>query len=133
MLFRSRKINVLAFTIFVAAAAFALWRALLPDDGGMGLIPWDKAKHFIVFYVLTALAITALPASRFWRIGLVLLAFGGMIEVLQAFVGRDAAWGDVLADACGIAALFGPIILRDLTVRPSPTPAQAAKLEVQTP
>lgn len=133
MLFRSRKINVLAFAIFVAAAAFALWRALLPDDGGMGLIPWDKAKHFIVFYVLTALAITALPASRFWRIGLVLLAFGGMIEVLQAFVGRDAAWGDVLADACGIGALFGPIILRDLTVRPSPTPAQAAKLEVQTP
>lgn len=133
MLFRNRKINVLAFAIFVAAAAFALWRALLPDDGGMGLIPWDKAKHFIVFYVLTALAITALPASRFWRIGLVLLAFGGMIEVLQAFVGRDAAWGDVLADACGIGALFGPIILRDLTVRPSPTPAQAAKLEVQTP
>lgn len=133
MLFRSRKINVLALTIFVAAAAFALWRALLPDDGGMSLIPWDKAKHFIVFYVLTALAITALPASRFWRIGLVLLAFGGMIEVLQAFVGRDAAWGDVLADACGIGALFGPIILRDLTVSPSPTPAQAAKLEVQTP
>ncbi len=133
MLFRNRKINAAAFAIFVAAAAFALWRALLPDDGGVGLIPWDKAKHFIVFYVLTALAITALPASRFWRIGLVLLAFGGMIEVLQAFVGRDAAWGDVLADACGIGALFGPIILRDLTARPSPTPAQAAKLEVQTP
>ncbi len=116
MLFRSRKINLLAFLVFVAAALFALWRALLPDDGGFRLIPWDKAKHFIVFYVLTALAITALPASRFWRIGVVLLAFGGAIEVLQAFVGRDAAWGDLFADACGIGALFGPIVLREMTL-----------------
>ena len=127
-----RKIRWPGLLVFVAAVVFTLYAALTPGDN-TGLIPWDKAKHFIVFYVLTALAITALPASRFWRIGLVLLAFGGMIEVLQAFVGRDAAWGDVLADACGIGALFGPIILRDLTVRPSPTPAQAAKLEVQTP
>ena len=117
MLFANRRINALAFAVFVAAAAFALWRALAPDDGGFGLIPWDKAKHFLVFYVLTALAITALPASRVWRIGLTLLALGGLIEVLQSFVGRDAAWGDVLADACGIAALFGPIILRDLTAK----------------
>ena len=73
------------------------------------------------------------PATEPQRIGLVLLAFGGMIEVLQAFVGRDAAWGDVLADACGIGALFGPIILRDLTARPSPAPDQAVKLEVQLP
>ncbi|WP_421736668.1 VanZ family protein [Caulobacter sp.] len=129
MPFRNRKINALAFAIFVAAAAFALWRALLPDDGGLSMIPWDKAKHFIVFYVLTALAITALPASRFWRIGVVLLAFGGLIEVLQAFVGRDAAWGDVLADACGIGALFGPIVLRDLTVGRATLPI-APPLEV---
>lgn len=128
-----RKINWPGLLVFIAASIFTLYAALAPGDDTAGLIPWDKAKHFIVFYVLTALAITALPASRFWRIGLVLLAFGGMIEVLQAFVGRDAAWGDVLADACGIGALFGPIILRDLTARPSPTPAQAAKLEVQTP
>jgi hypothetical protein len=127
MLFRNRKINLLAFTVFVAAALFALWRALLPDDGGASeLIPWDKAKHFIVFYVLTALAIAALPASRFWRIGAVLLAFGGLIEVLQALVGRDAAWGDLFADACGIAALFGPIILRDLTLNRLTAPRETA-------
>lgn len=120
MLFRNRKINLLAFVVFVAAASFALWRALLPDDGGAAdLIPWDKAKHFIVFYVLTALAVAALPASRFWRIGVVLLAFGALIEVLQALVGRDAAWGDLLADACGIGAMFGPIVLREMTLKPA--------------
>jgi VanZ family protein len=139
-LFRNRKVNRLVFVVFTAAALFTLWRALLPDDGGLGLIPWDKAKHFIVFYVLTALAITALPTSRFWRIGAVLLAFGAMIEVLQAFVGRDAAWGDLLADACGICALFGPIILRGLTLEqmkspPAPTSGVGQMLgqEVKAP
>lgn len=116
-LFRNRKINRLAFVAFVAASLFTLWRAVLPDDGGMGFIPWDKAKHFIAFYVLTGLAVAALPRSRFWRIGAVLLAFGIGIEVVQALVGRDAAFGDVVADACGIGALFGPIVLRSMTKR----------------
>ncbi len=118
-LFRNRRINRLAFVAFVAASLFTLWRAVLPDDGGVSFIPWDKAKHFIAFYVLTALAVAALPASRFWRIGGVLLAFGIGIEVVQALVGRDAALGDIVADACGIGALFGPIVLRAWTKRPS--------------
>ncbi len=116
-LFQNRKVNRLAFAVFVAASLFTLWRAVLPDDGGVGFIPWDKAKHFIAFYVLTALAVAALPASRFWKIGAVLLSFGVGIEVVQALVGRDAAFGDVVADACGIGALFGPIVLRAWTKR----------------
>jgi len=116
-LFQNRKVNRLALAVFVSASLFTLWRAVLPDDGGIDFIPWDKAKHFIAFYVLTALAVAALPASRFWRIGAVLLTFGVGIEVVQALVGRDAAFGDVVADACGIGALFGPIVLRTWTKR----------------
>lgn len=116
-LFKNRRVNRLALAAFVAASLFTLWRAVLPEDGGVGFIPWDKAKHFIAFYVLTALAVAALPASRFWRIGAVLLTFGVVIEVAQALVGRDAAFGDVVADACGIGALFGPIVLRAWTKR----------------
>ena len=113
MTVRARKINRLVFILFVAASAYALARALLPDNDSAGLIPWDKAKHFIVFYVLTALAVVALPASRFWRIGAVLLAFGGLIEILQALpvIGRDASAGDILADACGVCAVFGPMLI----------------------
>jgi len=112
-LFSNRKINRLAFAVFATACAYALWQALLPGDDSVGLIPWDKAKHFIVFYVLTTLAVIALPASRFWRIGVVLLGFGVLIEVLQALpiIGRDASGGDILADACGIGAVFAPMIL----------------------
>jgi VanZ family protein len=131
---RRRKINRLAFAVFTAATLFTLWRALAPDDGGgSSLIPWDKAKHFLVFYVLTALAIIALPSSRFWRISVVLLAFGGAIEILQGLVGRDASWLDLLADACGICALFGPIILRDLTTRPASGVGQVLGQEVEAP
>jgi len=108
---RARKINRLIFIVFVAASAYALAKALLPGDDTTGLIPWDKAKHFIVFYVLSILASLALPQSRLHRIGLVILAFGGAIEILQGFVGRDASWFDLFADACGISAAFGPMLV----------------------
>ena len=108
---RARKINRLIYIVFVAASAYALAKALLPGDDTTGLIPWDKAKHFIVFYVLSILASLALPQSRLHRIGLVILAFGGAIEILQGFVGRDASWFDLFADACGISAAFGPMLV----------------------
>ncbi|CAN5295289.1 VanZ superfamily protein [soil metagenome] len=111
MSLRARKINRLIFIVFLTAAVYALAKALLPDNDSAGLIPWDKAKHFIVFYVLSILASLALPLSRLHRIGLVILAFGAAIEILQAFVGRDASWFDLLADACGISAAYGPMLV----------------------
>jgi VanZ family protein len=108
---RARKINRLVFIVFLGASIFALAKALLPGDDSVGLIPWDKAKHFIVFYVLSILASLALPQSRLHRIGVVILAFGGAIEILQGFVGRDASWLDLFADACGISAALGPMLV----------------------
>lgn len=109
-----RKINRLGFAVFVAAVAFTLYAALAPGDDTQGLIPWDKAKHFIVFYGLTFLATLALPKSRFWKIGIVLLGFGIGIEILQGLpiIGRDADIFDVVADTCGIGFFFGPILVR---------------------
>jgi VanZ family protein len=57
----------------------------------------------------TALAFSgylAFPATQRTRTALLLglLAYGGLIEVLQLFVpGRSAEWGDLLADGIGIA------------------------------
>lgn len=107
-----RKINWLGLAVFVAAVVFTLYAALAPGDDTKGLIPWDKAKHFIVFYGLTFLATMALPKSRYWKIGVVLLAFGIGIEILQGLpiVGRDADIFDIVADTLGIGFFFGPII-----------------------
>ncbi|ATC33097.1 hypothetical protein CA606_12615 [Caulobacter vibrioides] len=110
-----RKINRLGLAVFTAASAFTLYAALAAGDDNTGLIPWDKAKHFIVFYGLTFLAAMALPRSRWWKIAVVLLGFGIGIEVLQGLpiVGRDADVFDIVADALGIGFFFGPIIVRD--------------------
>ncbi|MFT4251883.1 MAG: VanZ family protein [Caulobacter sp.] len=112
-----RKINWLALAIFVAAAAYAFWKAVTPGDDTPGLIPWDKAMHFIVFYVLAVLACLAAPKSRLWRIGAVLVVFGGLIEVVQYFVGRDAAWGDLFADFCGVTAAYGYSVVGEIRRR----------------
>lgn len=108
-----RKIHRLRLAVFVAATVFTLWAALSPGDDKAGLIPWDKAKHFIVFYGLTFLAAIALPRSRWWKIAVVLLGFGIGIEILQGLpiIGRDADIFDVVADGCGIGFFFGPIIV----------------------
>ena len=115
-----RKINRLGLAVFVAATVFTLYAALAPGDDTAGLIPWDKAKHFIVFYGLTFLAMMALPKSRFWKIALVLLGFGIAIEILQSLpvIGRDADIFDVVADTLGVGFFFGPIVVRDWATRP---------------
>ena len=108
-----RKINRLGLAVFLAAVAFTLYAALAPGDDSKGLIPWDKAKHFIVFYGLTFLATLALPKSRWWKIAVVLLGFGVAIEILQGLpiIGRDADVFDVVADTLGVGFFLGPILV----------------------
>jgi VanZ family protein len=114
-----RKISWPGLLVFIAATIFTLYAALAPGDDTAGLIPWDKAKHFIVFYGLTFLATMALPKSRFWKIAVVLLGFGIAIEILQSLpiVGRDADIFDVAADVLGVGFFFGPIVVRDWMAR----------------
>jgi VanZ family protein len=68
----------------------------------------DKVGHFMAFTALAFSGYLGLPTSRGVRTALLfgLLAYGGLIEVLQLWVpGRSAEWGDLLADGIGI--LFG--------------------------
>jgi VanZ family protein len=66
----------------------------------------DKVGHVTAFTVLAFCGSLAFPATRGPRTALLLglLAYGGLIEVLQLFVpGRSAEWGDLIADGIGIA------------------------------
>jgi VanZ family protein len=68
---------------------------------------WDKANHSLAFLALTFTACLAFPRPwrGVWLVMLGLLAFGGAIEVVQAFVpGRSCEWEDLLADSVGIVA-----------------------------
>lgn len=67
---------------------------------------WDKAAHFVAFGVIL-LCLGALMPRR-PRIGLAIaaVAVGGLVEIVQGLTGRDASWGDLLADALGAAAVL---------------------------
>ncbi len=63
---------------------------------------WDKAEHGLAFAVLAWLALLVWP-KRPLRLWLILLAFGGAIELLQAASGwRSGEWADWLADGIGL-------------------------------
>ncbi|KAF0812198.1 hypothetical protein IGB42_03186 [Andreprevotia sp. IGB-42] len=79
--------------------------ALIPSTASPST-GWDKSNHLLAFAVLTFLARRAWP-GRTWPVLLGLVAFGGLIEILQAFTpDRSADWDDLLADSISIAAMW---------------------------
>jgi VanZ family protein len=76
--------------------------ALSPTPPREADLGWDKLNHLAAF---GALAVTAsLGFGRAWaRVGVSLLGYGALIEVVQAFIpNRSSDWDDLLADAVGI-------------------------------
>ena len=64
---------------------------------------WDKTNHLLGFAVLGVLGCLAY-SRHVGRVMLGLMAYGGLIEILQSFTpNRFAEWGDLLADALGLA------------------------------
>lgn len=101
----------------VVTALATLWLAFEPPGDGPGLIPWDKAGHFLSFFVLTLLLSLALPRAPRGIIILLLVIAGGGIEIVQSHVGRDADWKDWIADIAGIACAALPVWLDALRQR----------------
>ena len=93
--------KALFWVCFLALNALALSPApYLPP----GLFDWwDKAQHAIGFGTLTVLAVLAYPDVSKLRIGLMLVALGVLIEVLQYFSGyRFGDWQDAVANGVGV-------------------------------
>jgi VanZ family protein len=66
---------------------------------------WDKLEHFTAYFGLAGIATVALGRLRHavWAAA-GLAAFGGILEIVQSFVGRDAEWGDEFANIIGACA-----------------------------
>jgi VanZ family protein len=91
---------------FWPAAAVVAWGELTPKPPHLqGPFLWDKLDHFTAYFGLALLASLGwgLRRSLGW-IFLGVLAMGAGLEGLQALVGRDAEWGDMLANSLGAAA-----------------------------
>lgn len=99
--------------IFAAAVAFTLYSAFAPTRFAPHLLPWDKAEHFVAFYVLALLAALALPHTRIVRIGVVLSLLGAAIELAQSipFVHRDGDVFDWAAETIAILCALCPTVL----------------------
>lgn len=70
---------------------------------GHGL-PWDKLHHAAAFIYLSLLARYALTHRSNLHLSIVLMIYGGLMEIIQGFTGyRDASLGDFFADWVGIA------------------------------
>ena len=63
---------------------------------------WDKAAHFVAFgLILWSIGVLFRRLPRTLA-ALAALTLGGAVEIIQGMVGRDASWGDLLADGLGI-------------------------------
>ncbi len=97
--------------LFVKIYRWAFWMslvavlvlALLPTDSHvLPTLGWDKANHCLSFAVLSLLANLAYPGYMMTML-VSLLAYGGLIEILQSFTAtRSAEWEDLFADAIGL-------------------------------
>ncbi|MFJ6025642.1 VanZ family protein [Brevundimonas sp. NPDC092305] len=64
---------------------------------------WDKAAHFVAFGLfLWSFGVLFRRLPRLWA-AILVIALGAAVEIVQGMVGRDASWGDLLADALGVA------------------------------
>jgi VanZ family protein len=91
-----------ALALFVCVLVVVSYLALTPTPPKAADLGWDKLNHFSAFSTLTVLGALAWRRTP-WRVALGLLAYGGLIELLQTQVpGRAADWADLLADGIGI-------------------------------
>jgi hypothetical protein len=107
------RLGKTAGIVFSVALSFTLFKAFAPArQGGGGLFPWDKADHFSAFFVLTGLAVVALPRQPLWRIAAGIATVGALIEVIQGlpFVNRDCDFWDWVAELCAISAVYAVIL-----------------------
>jgi VanZ family protein len=103
----------LAQFVFWVALVFTFVCAVLPSQHVIHIFKWDKAEHFLAFYVLTGLAVAAFPRANLFVIVVALSAFGAFIEFVQglSFVGRDRDFQDWVADTVAIGVALAPMLL----------------------
>lgn len=89
--------------VLVAYAALVAVASLRPGSGS-SLDPWDKLLHFLTYAVFAILASRAVGKDRYGYACLAIIAYGGLMEVLQSRMpGRMMSGYDFVANALGVA------------------------------
>jgi VanZ family protein len=104
-----KVLRILSLWLFWPGVVLIVWGELTPQPPHLeGLLGWDKLDHFIAYFGLAAMAttVTGLRPRLIRIIGGIIL-FGGLLELIQAFTGRDADVLDFVANSFG--ALTGAL------------------------
>jgi VanZ family protein len=95
----SRLLRLLAVAILVVSTALMVGPAQ-SLEAASGI--WDKGAHFVTFgLILWSLGVLFRRLPRLYAAA-VAIGMGGIIEVVQGMVGRDADWADLFADTLGV-------------------------------
>lgn len=102
-------VRLAARWLFWPGVALIVWGELTPTPPDEAQFVWDKLEHFTAYFGLAAMAMLVLAArgARARTLALALAGIwllGGVLEIVQAFVGRDAELGDVAANSIGVLA-----------------------------
>ena len=82
--------------------------------GSFGPIGVDKAYHVLAYFCLVITLPILRPRLTIW-VALVIMVYGGLIELVQYLFGREPSWGDFIAN--GIGAIAGAMIAIFLRLR----------------
>ena len=117
--------RTLALTATAILSFVIAYLTLSPSPPHVGLeeLLSDKAYHVIAFAALIFPSALLYARSLIWVIPAALM-FGGAIELIQPYVGREAEVADFLADAVGLSVgIVSGLILRMLLTKLLPAPA----------
>jgi VanZ family protein len=99
----SRRVWFVTLALLLCAISYL---ALSPRPPAGLSTGWDKSNHALAFASLAFCGHWCLSKAwaRWLYLPLLLIAYGGAIELLQMNVAsRSAEWGDLLADSVGVA------------------------------
>lgn len=92
--------------LFWPAVLVVAWGELTPHPPSEASLVPDKVEHFVAYFGLALLATLAWGLKRsLWLVLLAVILLGGVLEILQDFMGRDAEWLDQAVNIVG--ALLG--------------------------
>ncbi|ADZ92091.1 hypothetical protein [Marinomonas mediterranea] len=108
---KSPKAQRVGFWIGFLIISFA---TLLPADE-LPPVPGGDKLHHIVGFGGWALLCCLGPIKRFYRFSVLIILWGGAIELIQPYVNRYGEWLDFFADAAGVViVLFATLLLKTL-------------------
>ena len=98
-------------TIILFVVITLLSFAPIQLSGSFGPISVDKAYHFVAYFCLAFPLPILRPRLTIWVV-LMIMTFGGLIELVQYLFGREPSWGDFIAN--GIGVIFGAAFARQM-------------------